>query len=294
MIVVTAPTSRIGSQLLGDLLAAGAEVRVIARDPARLRPDVRDRVDVVTGSHGDAEVVDAAFAGAESVFFLPPPDPHAAELRSVYLDFVAPAREAFGKRGVARVVGVSALGRGTPMAANAGHVTLSLEMDDVIAGSGVAYRALAMPSFMDNLLHQVEAIRQGRFFGPLPAELAAPTCATRDIAATAARLLLDGSWAGTGFAEVPVLGPADLSAADQARIMSEVLGRPIRYEHVPLDAFRAGLLATGMSASVAQGMVDMMAAKAAGLDNAQRRTPDNTTPTTFRQWCEQVLAPALG
>jgi hypothetical protein len=55
------------------------------------------------------------------------------------------------------VVGISALGRG--VVANAGYVTASLAMDDLIAGTGVAYRALTMPSFMDNTLRQVEPIR---------------------------------------------------------------------------------------------------------------------------------------
>ena len=37
-------------------------------------------------------------------------------------------------------------------------------MDDLIASTGVAYRALANPSFMDNLLRQVRSIRdQGVF-----------------------------------------------------------------------------------------------------------------------------------
>ncbi|GAA2694470.1 NAD(P)H-binding protein [Actinoplanes palleronii] len=294
MIVVTAPTSQIGSQLLGHLLAADAEVRVIARDPDRLKPEIRDRVDVVRGSHGDADVVNAAFDGAESVFWLAPPDDRADDLRAVYLDFLEPARVAFGKRGVARVVGVSALGRGTPMAANAGHVTLSLAMDDRIAESGVAYRALTMPSFMDNLLGQAGALRQGMFFSPIPGDLRVPTCATADIAAVAARELLDDSWAGAGFAEVPVLGPEDLSNNDQARILSEVLGREIRFQHVPIDAFRANMIANaGMSEAVAQGMAEMMAAKAAGMDNAQPRTAANTTPTTFAAWCEETLVPTL-
>lgn len=293
MIVVTAPTSSIGSQLLALLVDGGSEVRVIARDPSRIRPELRERVEVVQGSHGDAEVVDAAFDGAESVFWLAPPNERAEDLRGVYLDFVEPALAAFAKRGVARVVGVSALGRGTPMAAHAGHVTYSLEMDDRIAASGVAYRALTMPSFMDNLLGQADALRNGMFFSPLPGDLRVPSCATRDIAAVAARELLDQGW--SGFQEVPVLGPEDLSNEDQARILTEVLGRPIRFQHVPVDAFRANMIANaGMSEAVAQGMAEMVAAKAAGLDNAEPRTARNTTPTTFRAWCEEVLVPALG
>jgi hypothetical protein len=41
-------------------------------------------------------------------------------------------------------------------------------------------------------------------------------------------------------------------------------------------------------------MVAMMAAKNAGLDNAEPRTPENTTPTSFRHWSEKILKPALG
>jgi hypothetical protein len=33
--------------------------------------------------------------------------------------------------------------------------------------------------------------------------------------------------------------------------------------------------------------------RAAGLDNAVRRTSENSTPTSFREWCEEVLKPAV-
>jgi hypothetical protein len=48
-----------------------------------------------------------------------------------------------------------------------------------------------------------------------------------------------------------------------------------------------------MSNAMAQGMTDMAAAKNNGLDNAIQRTSENTTPTTFREWREQVLKPAV-
>jgi uncharacterized protein YbjT (DUF2867 family) len=187
------------------------------------------------------------------------------------------------------VVGVSALGRG--FTGDAGYVTASLKMDDQITGTGVSYRALTMPSFMDNMLRQVAAIKnQGVFFSPLAGDRKAPTCASRDIAAVAARLLLDHSWSGQQ--EVPVLGPEDLSNNDMARIMSEVLGRPVRYQQIPLEAFKATLTRNGMSEAMAQGMLAMMVAKDNGLDNVEPRTPQFSTPTTFRQWCEEVLKPA--
>jgi uncharacterized protein YbjT (DUF2867 family) len=47
MIVVTAPTGNIGHQVLENILDRGEPVRVIARDPSRLPPRTRERVEVV-------------------------------------------------------------------------------------------------------------------------------------------------------------------------------------------------------------------------------------------------------
>lgn len=292
MILVTTPTGTIGHQLLETLIASDEAVRVIVRDPSRLSPSIRDRVEIVTGSHGNAEVVDRAFAGVDALFWLVPPNPRAESLEAAYLDFTRPACAAIRRHGVRRVVSVSALGRGTEMAANAGLVTASLAMDDLLAETGAGFRALTMPSFMDNLLRQVESIRdQGKFFSPISGDLKAPTCSTRDIAAAAARLLLDPSWSGRE--DVPVLGPEDLSSDEMARILTEVLGRTVRYQQVPLDTFHARLLQSGMSEAFAKGYAEMMAAKENGLDNAEPRTPQSTTPTSFRDWCEEVLKPAV-
>jgi uncharacterized protein YbjT (DUF2867 family) len=165
-------------------------------------------------------------------------------------------------------------------------------MDDLIASTGVAYRALANPSFMDNLLREVDSIRdEGVFTGTAAADRKAPAAATRDIAAVAARLLLDRSWTGSG--SVPVLGPADISPDDRARTMTEVLGRPVRYRQQSLADFGATLASYGIGDAFVQGMVDMMRAKDEGLDDGVPRTPETASPTTFRQWCEDVLKPAV-
>jgi uncharacterized protein YbjT (DUF2867 family) len=292
MIVITTPTGNIGQQVLRNVIGSGEPIRVIARDPSRLSAEMRERIEVVQGSHDDTEIVDRAFAGADSVFWLVPPDFQAKNVEAAYLEFTRPACEAFLSQGVKRVVGVSALGRGSAVAGNAGLVSASLMMDDLIAGTGVGLRALTMPSFMDNILRQIEPIRsKGMFFSTLSGDRKLPTCATRDIAAVAARLLLDPLWSGQD--DVPVLGPEDLSCNDMAEIMSEVLAKPVRFQQVALEAYKAQCIQHGMSEAFAQGMVDMMAAKNEGLDNAEPRTPANTTPTSFRQWCEDVLKPAI-
>jgi uncharacterized protein YbjT (DUF2867 family) len=294
MMVITGATGQIGRQVLARVLASGQPVRVIARDPGKLPADVRDRVEVVQGSYGDPQVVNQAFKGADALFWLLAADRQAATPRDAFVEFSRPAAEAIGREGVGHVVSVTALGRGTAYEDRAGYITASLAMDDLLAGAGAAFRALAMPSFMDNLLRQAGVIReQGVFFDVTDPDVKLPTVATRDIAAVAARLLLDRDW--TGQQEVPVLGPEDLSENDLATIMSEVLGTPVRYQQIPYQAYRDRLLGVGMSEGMAQGMVDMGIAKNNGLDLGVTRTPQNAidTPTTFRQWCEDTLKPAV-
>jgi len=292
MTVITTPTGAIGHQVLEHVVRSKEPIRVIVRDPSRLPSHIRERIDVVQGSHGEAAVVNKAFAGADAVFWLVPPDPRAKTVDAAYVDFTRPACAAFKAQGVKRVVGISALGRGTPAAAHAGLVTASLKMDDLIASAGAHYRAVTNPSFMDNLLRQVELIKsQGIFSLPISGDLKQPSASTRDIAATAAKLLLDQSWTGVG--SVPVLGPEDISYNDMATIMSEVLGKPVRFQEIPGDAFKAGLLQRGMSEAMAQATLDMWVAYGQGLDTAEPRTPQSTTPTSFRQWCEDVLKPRV-
>lgn len=115
--------------------------------------------------------------------------------------------------------------------------------------------------------------------------------ATRDIAAAAARLLLDASWSGVD--EVPLLGPEDLSFNDMAEIMSEVLGKEVRFQQTTFEPYKNQFLGFGMSDAMAQGQTDMAWAKNEGIDNAVQRTPENSTPTSFRQWSEEVLKPAV-
>ncbi len=158
------------------------------------------------------------------MFWLAPPNPIAPTLEAVYTGFAQPAAEAIVRHGVKRVVDVSALGRG--VGDQAGLVSASLAMDDLFASTGAGFRALLMPSFMDNVIRQTEAIKQGMFFSTVSPDRRLPICATRDIAAVAARLLLDHSW--TGQDTVAVLGPEDLSHNEMAEIISDEVGTQVR------------------------------------------------------------------
>jgi uncharacterized protein YbjT (DUF2867 family) len=292
MIVITTPTGDIGHQVLQNVLQGNEPVRVIARDPSRIPQEIRQRVEVIQGSHGDAATIEKALKGADALFWLIPPEP-LMTLNSVdeaYVGFTKPAAEAIRKCGVKRVVAVSALGRGWNK--EAGLATANIKADDLLASTGVALRVLRMPSFMDNLLRQAPTIKEkGMFSSPIHADLKAPTVATSDIAAVAAKFLMDTTW--TGQAEVPVLGPEDISPNEMAEILSDVLGKPVRFQQTPMEAYKSRMVSRRMSEAFAQGLADMMTAKNEGIDNTASRAVAADTPTTFRQWSEAVLKPAV-
>jgi uncharacterized protein YbjT (DUF2867 family) len=292
MIVITAPTGDIGHQVLEKVVESGAAVRVIARNPSKIPEKILARVEVVEGSHGDREVLETAFSGADTLFWLVSPDPKASSVEEAYVGFSQPAADAIRKHGIKRVVVITALGRGTPQAESAGYVTSSLHMDDLLAATGAAMREVTNPSFMDNIARQADPIREkSMFFGPIDGDKKLPAVATRDIAAVAAELLLDPRWTGRGH--VAALGPENLSFNDMAGIISEVIGKEVRYQRISYEDYTAQFTGMGMTKAMARGMTDMARAKNDGLDDAEPRTPESTTPTTFREWCELELKPAF-
>lgn len=290
MVVITTPTGNIGRHVVRHLLDAGDALRLIVRDPSKLPQDVRERVEVVEGSHGDANVVDRAFQGAEAVFWLCPPTPSPTPAAAT-VDFARPGAEAMRRHGVAHIVAATTLGRDTPWQERAGNATGSIHMVDLLRTTGAAVRGLALPAFMDNALRQADAIRQGRMLGPITPDKKLPHTATRDTAAAAAGFLIDRSWSGQQ--DVPVLGPEELSYADLAAIVSEVIGREVRYEHQTYEAYKEVAMARALTDAFAQGYVDMLRAKEQGMDNVASRDIAIIGPTSFRQWVKEELQPAL-
>ncbi|MFF3334595.1 NAD(P)H-binding protein [Streptomyces sp. NPDC002888] len=293
MIVVTTPTGQIGREVVTRLLDAhvgSAPVRVIVRDPAALTPQVRERVEVVQGSHADPAVLKEACQDADRVFWLVPPTPGADSVEGHFRAFTEPLCEVVEARGPGRVVAVSTMGRGT--ARSAGQISASLAMDDAIAATGVHYRALCPPSLMENVLHQIASVRDAGVFSTTQVpDRVLRLCATRDVAATAARLLLDDSW--TGQEDVPLASADDLTPEGVAGVLSEVFDRPVRARFEDSADHRARMIRFGATEAWAQGLADMMDAQnAQGIYGAAQPTTPDLAPTGFRQWCEEVLKPA--
>jgi uncharacterized protein YbjT (DUF2867 family) len=285
MIVLTTPTGHIGRELLSLLRAAGAPVRVIARDPAR----VPAGVDVVAGSHDDPAVLDAALGdGADALFLLVPPDPTTDDADAHYLRFARPAAAAVARHGVGRVVMVSSFGRG--IEADAGLLTSATLLEAEVNRAGAATRALRPPYFMENLLHLTGALAHGILPLPSDPDRPLPTVAAADVAAAAAALLTDTGW--TGQEGVAVVGPDDLTPQGIAATLAEALDRPVALQPITVADYRATFLEHGASPAFADATAAIVTAQNRGV-YADDTLPDRRGATSLRAWARAVLAPAL-
>jgi len=296
MTVVTTPTGNVGSRTAQALLESGQDVRVVARDPSRLSEAVREGAEVVVGGHGDAGVLERAFAGADDVFWLVPPLFTTPDVVGYYTDFARAAAGAITACGVRRVVAVTSLGRrwAQEREVDAGNLSAAFAMDEVLEATGVAYRGLSMPFFMDNLLSQVPAITGAGIISlPNTADRPLATVATADIATAATALLLDRTWSGQEA--VPVVGPDDLSPAAMTQVVAEVLHRPLTFAPSALEDYEATMTGYGASQGFAHALVEMTAAQNAGIYDAEAAAARvaGAGATSFRRWCQEVLAPAV-
>jgi uncharacterized protein YbjT (DUF2867 family) len=289
MIALTTPTGNVGSQLLAELLNADTEpLRVIVRDPSRLPDMMRDQVQVVAGSHDDPAVLDQALDGADGLFWLVPPSMRASSGEEYYLSFTRPAVEAIRRHQVGHVVAISSAGWNWPHPA--GVLSAAHVMDAELERSGAAYRSLGVPFFMENLLRPLpEMTSEGTLSLPLSPDRALPTIATQDIAATAAKLLLKRTWKGTD--QIPVFGPDHLAPNEMAAIIGDVLGTQVTFEQADLEQQATSMIQRGTPEGMARDFVGMYRAQQNGIydEDWSRATP---TPTSFRTWCETVLAQA--
>ncbi|MCP3098509.1 NmrA family NAD(P)-binding protein [Myxococcus sp. K15C18031901] len=289
-IVINTPNGNIGRPLVRHLLAGGARVTLISRSADKVADLVKAGAKLVEGSTDDAAVLDAAFAGATAVFWLTPP--------AARPDFFAwsegAARLAARKaraHGVRRAVVLSSIGaqngRGT------GPVGGLLAVEEAFKAELADVTILRPGYFMENLLREVPSLASAdSLFMPLQADRKTPFVAVADIARKAADVLLDGAWKGHRI--VGIHGAADVTYTEVAAILSEALGRPVRYVQVGMDDTRKALVGYGMPGFMVDLFTEMFGAYNDGrMSPAESRSAETTTATALATWAREVLKPAV-
>ena len=223
-ILVTGGTGTVGTSLVAELVARGAEVAVLTRDPAkaeRLPAGVAAEV----GDFVDPAIVRRALAGREALFLLSALRPDEA---SWTLRAITGAREA----GVRRVVYLSVTGadRGPWIP----HFGAKLAGERALAAAELEWTVLRPNSYLQNdLRYRDLLLGPGLYPQPLGA-FGASRIDTRDVARAAAEVLSGDGHAGRTY---ELAGPEVQTAADIVAVWSAVLGREIAFAAGDLDAW---------------------------------------------------------
>ena len=290
MIVITTPTGHNGSKVLEQLLKTDEKLRVIARDADKLPKEVKEKVEIIEGSLDDPKVLSKAYEGADALFFVIPPSFKYDDVDEYYLSFAKPTCEAIKEQKVKRVVFVSGTSLGSDK--NAGQMWASYLVEKELEATGAATRILHCGTYMENLLGMIGQIKaKNQFSNAVPVDLKYPWVAVEDIANVAVPLLLDKTWSGN--ASVGILGPEDMSQGDAAIILSSVLGKEIKYQEISSEQLKSVMMKTGASEAGAQALANLCDSIKRGTFSVVKRTPENSSPTTFRDWCETVFKPAF-
>ncbi|NUR29009.1 MAG: NAD(P)H-binding protein [Catenulispora sp.] len=221
MILVAGATGNVGREVVRLLAGGGQRVKALTRDPEAAA--VPAGVEAVAGDLNDPAWLAPALAGVEALFMLSGYPP----------EIFAEAEKA----GVRRVVLMSGGSAETGDRANA-VARYMIDTEDALRASGLAWTMVRPRMFMTNAFQWLPQIKEGVVRAPW-ADVPSAVIDPADIAAVAAQALVSADHEGR---EYPVTGPEALRPGDRVRILSEVLGREIRYEAQPDDEARAEML----------------------------------------------------
>jgi uncharacterized protein YbjT (DUF2867 family) len=270
VILVTGATGNVGRHVVSELLAVGAAVRALTRDPDAA--GLPGGAEVVRADLSDSRTLDGHLDGVEAVFLIWPFFTAGAAARDV-LDLVA--------RHARRVVYLSAMSVRDDRGPRANGFWG--EIEQLIQQSGLEWTFLRAGGFAANTLIWADQIRaEGVVRWPYGGA-ARSLIHERDIAAVAARVLTED---GHNAAKYVLTGPEAVTQADQVRIIGEVTGEPARWEDLPPAVARQQLTAAWGNPAFADGALSYWATLIAEPEPVTRTVQEVTgSPArTFRQW----------
>jgi uncharacterized protein YbjT (DUF2867 family) len=241
MIVVFGATGKVGRHVVSGLVANDTPVRVFVRDPDAARFD--PGVEVAEGNLDNAASIEAALAGAESVFLLTAgPDSPAHDLA---------VAGAAARHGRLHLVKVSSVAANHPVRGSYGEAHVKAESASRQAAA--RWTILRPAAFASNTLEWIWTVKsEGRVYQPygkIPQAVIDPA----DVAAVAVAALLDPHRHSGHI--YPVTGPAALTARERAAILAAELNRPIEFVDASPESAKAAMVGFGLPASYVDGVL---------------------------------------
>src|ERR1700684_2208131 len=219
---ITGITGQVGSVVAKTLLAAGHAVRAVVRSVEKGAVWAKQGCDVALAEMTDATALQAAFAGANGVFILLPPNFAPSKGFPETAAVVSALKKAVEAAAPGKIVCLSTIGA----KARQPNLLTQLQMMEQALGllpMPVAFLRAAW--FMENAASDVEpAVKTGvlqSFLQPLDKPF--PMVATADIGRVAAELL-QKSW--TGHRIIELEGPERVTPDEIATAFTDLLGHP--------------------------------------------------------------------
>jgi uncharacterized protein YbjT (DUF2867 family) len=286
--VILGASGNTGSIIANSLLSAGKNVRVVGRDSGRLQRFVDKGAEAFTADMSDAVALAKAFRGARAAYLMLPPA-KSREEQERDSDNVAKAVKESGLR-----YAVHLSSYGAQVAEGAGPVSgLHSSERKLNAIEGLNVLHLRAAYFMENNLAAIGMIHQMGILGnALLPELKIPMAATRDVGDYAAQRLLHLDFSGKQTREL--LGERDLSMTEATAVIARGIGKPeLHYQQFPYDQVQQALTQLGVPLKGAAMYIEMYKSINAGvLVPLEPRSRENTAPTSFEQFVQEVFAPA--
>jgi uncharacterized protein YbjT (DUF2867 family) len=288
MHVILGASGNTGSIVADFLLSKGRKVRAVGRDAARLERFVRKGAEAFMADVSDAAALTKAFSGARAAYLMLPPITSRDD-QERESDAIA---KAVTESGLRHAVHLSSYGAQVPE--GTGPVTgLHSSEQKLNAISGLNVLHLRAAYFMENNLAAIGMIQGMGIFGhALLPDLKLPMAATHDVGDYAARRLFDLDFSGKQAREL--LGERDLSMTEATAVIARGIGKPdLRYVQFPYDQVQQVLEQMGMTPTKAGVYIEMFKAINTGVLVPQEpRLRENTTPTSFETFVQDVFAPA--
>jgi uncharacterized protein YbjT (DUF2867 family) len=285
MIVITGASGNIGSKLGAGLLSRGQKIRCIARNVEKMKDLEGKGAEISAGSLDDAAFLTKAFAGADAVFAMIPPNYTAPDFRAYQNSIGASIAEAIGKSGVEYIVNLSSQGAHLPD--KTGPIKGLHDQEEMLNKfMGVNILHLRPTYFMENLLANIEMIKNMNIMGSaIAGDVQLPMIAAKDIAQFAMERLLKRDFSGISVRDL--LGQRDISMNETAEVISKKINKPdLKYVQFSYEDTEMTLVGMGFSKDVSGLFIEMIKAINEGLIMDTPRTKENTTETPFEEFAE--------
>ncbi len=291
MYVILGASGNTGSIIANSLLVKGEKVRVVGRDAARLQRFARKGAEAFAANVSDAAALTDAFQGARAAYLMLPPSMTSPDYRADQERVSDAIAKAVKESGLRYAVHLSSYGAHVPE--GTGPIAgLHSSEQKLNAISGLNVLHLRAAYFMENNLAAIGMIHGMGIFGhALLPDLKLPMIATRDIGDYAAVRILNLDFSGKQTREL--LGERDLSMTEATAVIARGIGKPdLRYVQFPYEEVQQVLLQMGIPPKSAALFIEMYKAINAGVVAPQEpRSPENTTPTSFEKFVQDVFAP---